>query len=134
MATSIADIRLAVRNARRCPSCERLLLPTASGNYACLCMNSKMVPGASVLNPIGQKAALIASGDCPQGSFGVTPDQWAFIANLPTVEALRDGLYVNGKRVVKKRKWTKKDVVANGEVVAVSESGVATADVYSYCS
>ena len=46
----------------------------------------------------------------------------------------RDGIFVDGKRVVKKRRWTRKEVIAKGEIVAVSGGGgVVTASVYSYC-
>lgn len=135
MAMSISDIRLAVKNARRCEACDRLLLPTASGNYACMNMDSKLVNGSAVLNPVGQRAALVAAGEVPEGSFGVTPDYWAFIARLPEAVMGRDGIFVDGKRVVKKRKYSRKEVIAKGEVVAVSGggSGVVTAAVYSYC-
>lgn len=135
MALSVSDIRLAVKNARRCEACDRLLLPTPSGHYACLCMNSKLVNGSSVHNPIGQKAALVAAGEVPEGAFGVTPDYWAFIARLPEAVMSRDGIFVDGNRVVKKRRWTRKEVIAKGEVVAVSGggSGVVAAAVYQYC-
>ncbi len=134
MAMSIADIRLAVKNARRCEACDRLLLPTASGNYACMNMDSKLINGNAVHNPIGQRAALVAAGEVPEGSFGVTPDYWAFIAKLPEAVMGSGGIFVDGKRVVKKRKWTRKEVIAKGEVVAVSggASGVVAASVYQF--
>lgn len=133
MALSIQDIRLMPKNAVRCPSCSKLLLPTQRGDWACICLNSRLVPANLMLNPLGQKVALLAAGEVSPSEFGATEQHCAYIASLPTVEARRDGLYVEGQRVTKRRKWTKKEKIAANEVVAISSSGVQTCDVYQIC-